>query len=66
MPACSTGRSQVYARRCGQLLSGHRRAARLATGTDQRPRIDWAHRVLELVDIHVPEAERSVLVMDQL
>ena len=32
----------------------------------QRTRIDWAHCVRNLVDRHFPEAERIVLVMDQL
>ncbi len=30
----------------------------------QRTRIDWAHCVRELVDVHDPEADRIVLVMD--
>jgi hypothetical protein len=32
----------------------------------QRTRIDWAHCVKELVDVHYPRAEAIVLVMDQL
>ncbi len=32
----------------------------------QRTRIDWAHCVRDLVDVHFPEADRIVLVMDQL
>lgn len=32
----------------------------------QRTRIDWAQCVKELVDVHYPEAEMIVLVMDQL
>jgi hypothetical protein len=32
----------------------------------QRTRIDWAHCIRELVDVHFPEAEQIVLVMDQL
>jgi hypothetical protein len=32
----------------------------------QRTRIDWAHCIKELVDVHYPEAEMIVLVMDQL
>lgn len=31
-----------------------------------RTRIDWAHCVRDLVDLHFPESERIVLVMDQL
>jgi len=34
--------------------------------SDQRTRIDWAHCVKELVDVHYSSAERLVLVMDQL
>jgi hypothetical protein len=34
--------------------------------SDHRTRIDWAHCVRDLVDVHFPEAERIVLVMDQL
>ena len=34
--------------------------------SDQRTRLDWAACVKDLVDIHYPEAERIVLVMDQL
>ena len=34
--------------------------------SEQRTRIDWAYCVRDLVDVHFPEAERIVLVMDQL
>lgn len=34
--------------------------------SDQRTRLDWAACVQELVDVHYPQAERIVLVMDQL
>jgi transposase len=34
--------------------------------TQQRTKIDWAHCVKELVDLHYPQAERIVLVMDNL
>jgi hypothetical protein len=34
--------------------------------SDRRTRIDWAHCIRELVDVHYPHAERIVLVMDQL
>ncbi len=34
--------------------------------SEQRTRIDWAHCVKDLVDVHYPDAERIVLVMDQL
>lgn len=32
----------------------------------QRTRVDWAHCVRDLVDVHFPETETIVLVMDQL
>lgn len=32
----------------------------------QRTRVDWAHCVRDLVDVHYPKADRIVLVMDQL
>ena len=34
--------------------------------TERRTKLDWAHCVKELVDVHYPEAERIVLVMDNL
>jgi hypothetical protein len=34
--------------------------------SDRRTRIDFAHCIEELVDVHYPAAERIVLVMDQL
>ena len=34
--------------------------------TERRTKIDWAHRIKELVDVHYPEAEKIVLVMDNL
>lgn len=34
--------------------------------TDQRTACDWAHQVQQRVDVHYPEAERIVLVMDNL
>jgi hypothetical protein len=34
--------------------------------TDRRTKVDWAHVVKDLVDVHYPEAERVVLVMDNL
>jgi hypothetical protein len=34
--------------------------------TDQRRAIDWAQCMRELVDVHFPEAERIVLVLDNL
>jgi hypothetical protein len=34
--------------------------------SEQRTRLDWAACVKDLVDVHYPDAERIVLVMDQL
>jgi hypothetical protein len=34
--------------------------------TERRTKIDWAHCVKELVDVHYPRAERIVVVMDNL
>ena len=34
--------------------------------TDRRTKLDWAHCIKELVDLHYPEAEKIVLVMDNL
>ena len=34
--------------------------------TERRTRVDWAHVVKDLVDVHYPDAERVVLVMDNL
>lgn len=34
--------------------------------TDRRTKVDWAHQIKELVDEHYPQAERIVLVMDNL
>jgi hypothetical protein len=34
--------------------------------SEQRTRIDFAHCIKELVDLHYPQAERLVLVLDQL
>ena len=34
--------------------------------TERRTKLDWAHCVKELVDLHYPEAEKIVLVLDNL
>jgi len=34
--------------------------------TDQRKKIDWAELMKELVDVHYPDADKIVLVMDNL
>src|SRR5215212_3113613 len=39
---------------------------RWVTVTDHRTKIDWAHQIKELVDVRYPDAERIVLVMDNL
>jgi hypothetical protein len=39
---------------------------RHVTCSDRRTRIDWAHCIKELVDVHYPAAERIVLVQDNL
>ena len=42
---------------------GNRRHVKV---TERRTKVDWAHVVKELVDVHYPDAERIVLVMDNL
>jgi DDE superfamily endonuclease len=39
---------------------------RQVTVSDRRTRIDWAHCIKDLVDIHYPDAVRIVLVQDNL
>jgi hypothetical protein len=39
---------------------------RVAQVTQRRTKLDWAHFVRDVVDIHFPDAERVVLVMDNL
>jgi hypothetical protein len=34
--------------------------------SDRRTRVDWAHCIKDLVDVHYPDAERIVLVQDNL
>jgi DDE superfamily endonuclease len=48
------------------LVSEPLRGWRQVRLSDHRTRIDWANCVQELIDVHYPEAERIVLVMDQL
>ena len=43
-------------------LGGQREVER----TEQRTRIDWAHFIREILDMHYPDAEKVVLVMDNL
>jgi hypothetical protein len=42
------------------------RATRWVAATDRRTSVDWAHQIKELVDVRYPEAERIVLVADNL
>ena len=42
------------------------RGRRHVTVTERRTKIDWAHVVKDLVDVHYPEAEKVVLVLDNL
>ncbi len=42
------------------------RGWRHVTVSDRRTRIDWAHCIRELVEVHYPDAEVIVLVMDNL
>jgi DDE superfamily endonuclease len=39
---------------------------RQVTVSDRRTRIDWAHCIRELVEVHYPDAEQIVLVQDNL
>ena len=39
---------------------------RQVTVSDRRTRIDWAHCIRDLVDVHYPDAEQIVLVQDNL
>ena len=48
------------------LVSEPLRGWRHVTVSDRRTRLDWAECVKELVDVHYPEAEKIVLVMDNL
>ena len=42
------------------------RGWRHVTVSDRRTRIDWAHCIKDLIDVHYPNAERIVLVQDNL
>ncbi len=42
------------------------RGWRHVTVSDRRTRLDWAQCIRELVDVHYPEAEKIVLVLDNL
>ncbi len=42
------------------------RGRRHVTVSDRRTRVDWAHCIRDLIDLHYPDAERIVLVQDNL
>jgi hypothetical protein len=42
------------------------RGWRQVTVSDRRTRVDWAHCIKELVAVHYPEAEKIILVQDNL
>jgi transposase len=42
------------------------RGQRHVTVTERRTKIDWAQVIKDLIDVHYPEAERIVLVLDNL
>ena len=48
------------------LVSEPLRGWRQVRLSERRTRIDWAHCIQELADVYYPDAERLVLVMDQL
>jgi hypothetical protein len=48
------------------LVTAPLRGWRQVRVSQQRTRIDFAHCIKDLVDVHFPDAERLVLVMDQL
>jgi hypothetical protein len=48
------------------LVTDPRRGWRQVRISDRRTRLDWAGCIQELVDVHYPDAERIVLVLDQL
>jgi hypothetical protein len=52
------------ANRC--LVAEPRRGWRAVRASEQRTRLAWAHGVRDLVGVHYPDAERVVLVLDQL
>jgi transposase len=42
------------------------RGQRHVTITERRTKVDWAHVIKDLIDVHYPDAERFVLVLDNL
>jgi hypothetical protein len=41
-------------------------ARRHVVPTERRTMVDWAHAIRDLVDVHYPDAEKIVLIMDNL
>jgi hypothetical protein len=64
------GREDYEYERCGVcnlfLVCEPLRGWRHVTVSQRRTRIDWAHCVKDLVDVHDPDAEQIVLVQDNL
>ena len=48
------------------IVSEPLRGWRHVSATERRTKIDWAHCMKDLVDVHYPHAERIVVVMDNL
>ncbi len=48
------------------IVSEPLRGWRRVSVIERRTKIDWAHQIKELVDVHCPHAEKIVLVMDNL
>jgi hypothetical protein len=68
-PGCPARHDPEYARNGVTnlfLVTEPLRGWRQVRLSDQRTRIDWAHCIKDLVDVHYPDAARIVLVMDQL
>ena len=66
---CPARRDYVYARHGSAncfLWTAPHLGRRGVTVTTRRTAVDWAHAMRELVDVHFPDAERIVLVLDNL
>src|SRR5215211_335119 len=73
VPTTRRGRRCAWTRPAGncwqrqhRLSQWHPAGWRHVMVSERRTRIDFAHCIKELVDVHYPEAERIVLVMDNL
>ena len=51
---------------CSHVHRGAFMGRRWVDITEHRTKVEWAHQIKELVDLRYPEAERIVLVMDNL